>query len=439
MRAKTFPRGIHPPEFKSLSEHLAFETLPAPDKVYIPLHQHFGAPAKSLVNKGDEVLVGQKIGEAPALFSADVHSSVSGKVLAVEPYIHPAGRPVLSVAIQNNGEDRRVDPGDIPADPTALSAEEIRKKVKEAGVVGMGGAAFPTAVKLSPPKDKPIDTVIINGCECEPVLTADHRLMLEFPEDIINGALLVRKATGAARIIIGVENNKKDALDLLRKKAAGTGIEVETVKTKYPQGAEKNLISAILKREVPKGGLPFDVGVVVQNVATAKAVWDAVARNLPLYERPLTVSGPMVTTPKNLIVRIGTPFQVVLDSCGGINGEADTLIMGGPMMGLSQWTADVPVIKGTSGILLWKMDRSPREYACIRCSRCVDHCPMGLVPTQIMKLVKYDHLEKAEAWGAQDCVECGSCQYGCPAKIPLVHWIRLGKNKIISIKKKKSA
>ena len=439
MRAKTFPRGIHPSEFKGLSEHLPFETLPAPDKVFIPLHQHFGAPAKPLVGKGDDVLLGQKIGEASALFSADVHASVSGKVLAVEPYIHPSGKPVLSVAIQNDGEDRRADGGEKPADPTSLSAEEIRKKVKEAGVVGMGGAAFPTAVKLSPPKDKIIDVVVINGCECEPVLTADHRLMLEFPDDIINGALLVRKATGAQRIILGVENNKKDAIELLREKTAGTAVEVEAVKTKYPQGAEKNLIYALLKREVPKGGLPFDVGVVVQNVATTKAIWDAVAHNLPLYKRPLTVSGPAITTPKNLIVRIGTPFQAVIDACGGIKGDADTLIMGGPMMGLTQWTADVPVIKGTSGILLWKMDESPQEFACIRCSRCVGHCPMGLVPTQIMKLVKYGRLDEAEAWGALDCVECGSCQYGCPANIPLVHWIRLGKNQIIAQKKKKSA
>jgi len=439
MRTKTFPRGIHPPEFKDLSKDKAFEVLPAPEKVVIPLLQHFGAPAKPIVKKGDEVFLGQKIGEAPALFSADVHSSVSGKILSVDGYMHPLGKTVLAVTIQNDGEDRPNAKMETPRDPLALDKDIIRKKVKEAGIVGLGGAAFPTAIKLTPPKDKPIDTVLLNGCECEPFLTADYRLMLEYPEDILNGAELVRKTTGAEHLIVGVEDNKKDAYQLLKDAAQNSTTEIALVKTKYPQGAEKNLISALLGREVPRGGLPFDVGVVVQNVATAKALWDAVSSGKSLYERPLTVSGTGIKKPKNLIVRIGTSFQEVADFCGGIHDEADTLVMGGPMMGLSQWTLEIPVIKGTSGILVWKAKKPPKEFACVQCSRCVDHCPMGLVPTQLMKKVKYDLLDDAEAWGILDCVECGSCQYLCPANIPLVHWLRLGKNKIISSKRKKSA
>jgi len=439
MKTKSFSHGIHPPELKRLSRDKAFEVMPPSEKMVIPLLQHFGAPAKPMVKKGDDVLLGQRIGEAPALFSADVHSSVSGKVLSVDGSAHPSGKTILAVTIQNDGEDR-LYPGMEPTpDPVSLDADTVRKKVREAGIVGMGGAAFPTAVKLAPPKDKPIDIVILNGCECEPVLTADYRLMLEYPESILNGAELIRKTTGAKKIIVGIEDNKKDAYRLLKDSAQNPAIEITLVKTKYPQGAEKNLISALLGREVPRGGLPFDVGVIVQNVATAKAVWDAASTGRPLYERPLTVSGTGIKEPKNLLVRIGTSFQEVVDFCGGIHDEADTLVMGGPMMGISQWTLNIPVIKGTSGILVWNSEKSPREFSCIRCSRCVSHCPMGLVPTQIMKQVKYDLLDDAEAWGILDCVECGSCQYSCPANIPLVHWIRLGKSKIASSKRKKSA
>jgi electron transport complex protein RnfC len=439
MKTKTFPRGIHPPEYKNATEEKALEPLPAPEKVVIPLHQHFGAPAEPLVKKGDEVFMGQKIGEAKVLFSAGVHSSVSGKVQAVDGFNHPLGKPILSVTITNDGEDR-ISPELRGEDaPFSLSPDEIRQKVKEAGIVGLGGAAFPTAVKLSPPKDKPIDTVILNGCECEPMLTADYRLMLEYPEDILKGAELVRLATGAEKIIVGIENNKKEAFEIFRSQSPGFAFETVLLKTKYPQGAEKNLISALLKRDVPRGGLPFDVGVVVQNVGTVKAVWDAVSLGRPLIERAVTVSGTGIPEPKNLMVRVGTLFQDAIDFCGGGKDDSNMMIMGGPMMGLSQWTAQVPVIKGTSGILVWSEAKPARERDCISCSRCVTHCPMGLVPTQLMKYVKYDFLDEAEAWGALDCVECGCCQYSCPAKIPLVHWIRLGKNQIIAKKRKKSA
>jgi electron transport complex protein RnfC len=440
MKTLTFPRGIHPPEGKEPTSEKSLEFLPPPEKVIIPLHQHFGNPAEPLVKKGDDVLLGQKIGKATSLFSANVHASVSGKVVSVDGHNHPlGGKPVIAVTIANDGEDRIHPELAGTQDPLKLEPDQIRHKVKEAGIVGLGGAAFPTSVKITPPKDKPIDTVVINGCECEPILTADYRLMMEFPEEILNGAELVRIATGASRTLVAVEDNKRNAFDLLRQKAPAFSAEVSLVKTKYPQGAEKNLIYALLGREVPSGGLPFDVGVVVQNVGTANAIWNAAKAGTPLYERALTVSGNGIKEPKNLIVRLGTLFQDVIDFCGGLLEGVNTVIMGGPMMGLSQWALDVPVIKGTSGILAWVSPKPVAEFPCIRCSRCIDHCPMGLAPTQIMKYVMYDQLPAAQKWGALDCVECGSCQYICPAKIPLVHWIRLGKNQIISQQRKKSA
>jgi len=439
MRVKSFPHGIHPAEHKEPTAEKKLEFLPPQEKVFIPIHQHFGNPAEPLIKKGEEVFVGQKIGEATSLFSACVHASISGKVLSVDGHNHPLGKPVLTVTIANDGENR-LHPALLGSeDPFILSPDQIRQKVKEAGIVGLGGAAFPTAIKITPPKDKPIDTVIINGCECEPILTADFRLMMEFPDDILQGAELVRIATGAERILVGIEDNKRKAFDLFQEKASQYSAEVFLVKTKYPQGAEKNLIYALLGREVPRGGLPFDVGVVVQNVGTAKAIWNAVKDGKPLYERALTVSGTGVKEPKNLMARIGTSFQDVIDFCGGLEEGVNTVIMGGPMMGLSQWSLDVPIIKGTSGILAWTAPKPAAEFACIRCGRCTDHCPMGLVPTQLMKYVKYIQIPEAENWGVLDCVECGSCQYSCPAKIPLVHWIRQGKNQVMSLKRKKSA
>lgn len=439
MKLKTFPHGIHPPESKDLTAEKAIESMPPPEKVFIPLLQHFGSPAVSLVSKGDEVYLGQKIGEGKTLFSASVHSSVSGKVLAVDNYNHPGGDSIPAVTIANDGQDRIFPELKKISNPFSLNPKDIQQIVREAGVVGLGGAAFPTSVKLSPPKDKPIDTIIINGCECEPMLTADYRLMLEHPEEILKGAEIIRQATEAERIIVSIEDNKLKAFNTLKKYAKNSRTEITLLKTKYPQGAEKNLIFALLRRKVPRGRLPFDVGVIVQNVGTAKAIWDAVSQGIPLYQRAITVSGSGINKPKNILVRIGTPFKNTVAFCGGLKNGVDTLIMGGPMMGLSQWSLDVPVIKGTSGILAWVSSPSPLEYTCIRCSRCIGHCPMGLVPTQLMNFVKYDNLTKAEDWGILDCVECGCCQYLCPAKIPLVHWIRLGKNKIIALKRKKSA
>ena len=439
MRAKTFPHGIHPPEFKDITAEKVIESLPPPEKVMIPLLQHFGRPAKPLVQKGDQVLLGQKIGEGQTLFSASVHSSVSGKVISVDNYNHPGGNPIPAVSITNDSQDHPFSEKEETKDPFSFSPEEVRQKVREAGVVGMGGAAFPTAVKLSPPKDKPIETIIINGCECEPLLTSDYRLMLEAPDDILKGAELARIATGAKRIIVGIEDNKKQAFEIFQDKIQNFDGEVALLKTKYPQGAEKNLIYALLRREVPTGGLPFDVGVVVQNVGTAKAIWEAVSEGKPLYERVISVSGQGIKEPKNILVRIGTPFKNVVEFCGGLKEDTDILVMGGPMMGIVQWSLDVPVVKGTSGILAWAAPRPGLEYPCIRCGRCVENCPMTLVPTQLARYVKFDDLTAAEKWGVLDCVECGCCQYICPSKIPLVHWMRVGKNRIIASKQKKSA
>jgi electron transport complex protein RnfC len=439
MKHPTFPRGVHPHDAKEATRDKPLIPLPAPDKVIIPLLQHFGSPAQPLVKRGEEVFLGQKIGEGKSFFSAHVHASVSGKVLAVEDYNHPGGYPVPAVTIANDGQDRLPPDRSGAPDPFSLTPEDIRARVKEAGVVGLGGAAFPTAVKLTPPKDKPIDTLIINGCECEPVLTADYRLMVESPADVLQGAEIVRIASGAKRTIIGIEDNKRQAAEILRRSVDHFPVEVALLKTKYPQGAEKNLIFALLKREVPRGGLPFDVGTIVQNVGTAKAVWEAVSSGKPLYERAMTVGGPGVREPKNLVVRIGTLFQAAVDFCGGLRDGADTFIMGGPMMGLSEWTLDIPVVKGTSGILAWSSAVPAPEFPCIRCARCVGHCPMGLEPTQLFKFVQHEKWTEAEAWGILDCVECGCCQYICPSKIPLVHWMRVGKNTIARAKRKKSA
>jgi electron transport complex protein RnfC len=437
MKVKTFSHGIHPPEFKDVTAQKPIQVMPPPPKVIIPFLQHFGNPAEPLVKKGEEVMLGQKIGEGKTLFSASVHSSVSGKVLTIDHNNHPLGRSVLSVTIANDDQDNPVSSSRGTKTPFSLTPDEIRQRVKEAGIVGLGGAAFPTAVKLSPPKDKPIDTVIINGCECEPMLTADYRLMLEYSDDILNGAEIIRLAVKAKRLIVGIEDNKKQAFELFREKTKENTTEVALLKTKYPQGAEKNLIAALLNREVPRGGLPFDVGVVVHNVGTCKAIWDALNLAKPLYERAITVSGDGIEDPKNVMVRIGTPFQEVLDFCGGLKERATLLVMGGPMMGLAQWSLDAPVIKGTSGLLAWETPAPEMEYTCIRCGRCIDHCPMGLAPTQLMRFVKFDHYDEAETWGILDCVECGCCQYSCPARIRLVHWIRLGKNKVTEKRKKR--
>ncbi|MCD6418869.1 electron transport complex subunit RsxC [bacterium] len=434
--AITFKGGIHPPENKHLSEKKAIEILPPPQEVFVLLSQHTGAPAKPIVKKGDKVRMGQKIGEAAGFISANVHSPVSGTVKKIDDVPHFTGKFSPAIVIENDGEDTPAEELTPHSDWQNLPRDEFAKIAAEAGIVGMGGAMFPTNVKLSPPKDKPIDNVIINGAECEPYLTADHRAMLEFPEKIIEGTQMIAYALGAERIIIGIENNKLDAVARMTEAAQGKNIEVIAVKTKYPQGAEKQLINALTGREVPSGGLPFDVGCYVQNVGTAMALRDAVVEGKPLIERITTVSGTIVAEPKNLLVRVGTPIKNLLDAAGGTNGEIGKVISGGPMMGLAQWTLETPVTKGTSGVLFFPPEDAKlgEETNCILCASCVDICPMRLMPTTIAHQAKAGNFEIAKKLGAMDCIECGSCSYVCPANIKLLHYIRWAKSEIRKMK-----
>ncbi len=427
---KTFHGGAHPPEEKHWSEHKPIEELPHPEEVIIPLQQHIGAPAEPIVQKGDTVKTGQQIGKATKFVSLPVHASISGTVKAIEPRPHPLGTNLLSVVIENDGQDTWVDNVTPLTDYMKLSPEEMKKRILNAGIAGMGGAAFPAHVKLSPPSEKPIDTLIINGVECEPFLTADHRLMLEKSDDILKGIKIIMKILNVHRAIIGIEKNKPDAIKLFRKKTARKKqISVLPLTVKYPQGAEKQLIKAATGREVPSGGLPMDVGCLVHNVGTTLAIFEAVSSNKPLIERVVTVTGPGIKSPKNLRVRIGTPFQKLIEFCGGYTDSAAKIINGGPMMGISQLTDRVPVIKGTSGILVLDKKRAylKPEGPCISCARCVDFCPMKLVPSRIATLIEHQRIDEAHNMGLLDCIECGTCAFVCPAKRNLVHYIKLGK------------
>ena len=445
MRKRTFRGGVHPPENKHWTEGSAIEIMPLPRKVVIPLQQHTGAPCEPVVKEGDEVRAGQKVGEATGFVSSPVHTSISGKVTSVAPHPHPAiAAPVRSVVIEA-AADTPVDGGSWSEtrDWQGLSAADIRERIKEAGIVGLGGAAFPTHVKLSPPSGKTVDSLILNGVECEPFLTADHRLMLEKAEGIIEGARIILKVLGLSKGFIGIEANKPDAIAHLgeRCRSLGAPIEVVPLKVKYPQGAEKQLIKAVLNREVPGGGLPFDVGVIVQNVGTAFAVFEAVSRGKPLIERVLTVTGDGVKERKNLLVRIGTPFSDVIAFCGGITPDADgtdgarRVIMGGPMMGLSQYTLEVPVVKGTSGILVMAAGaRGEKPTICIKCGRCVEICPMGLMPNRISDYAEIENFDLCDQFGVKDCMECGACAYICDVRRPIVHLVKYAK---LNLAKKK--
>lgn len=424
---------------KELTAGKSIKTMGPPQRVIIPLHQHTGAPCEPLVERGDEVKVGQKIGESKAFISSPVHASISGKVVRIDSFPHPIGAMVQSMVIESDGKDE-VHPDMAPkGDVSDLDAEQIRGMVREAGIVGLGGAAFPTSVKLTPPEGKEIDSVIINGCECEPYLTGDHQIMLERTEDIIYGMKAIMKAVGAGRGWVGIEANKGDAIEVVEEAIEGEeGLEVVPLKAKYPQGAEKMLIKAILDREVPPGGLPLHVGVVVQNVGTSVAVAETVKMGMPLIRRVVTVTGPGVKEPQNLLVRIGTTFEEVVNACGGLTDDASMVIMGGPMMGLAQFTLEVPVVKGTSGILILtdKEARVPEPQPCISCGRCLDTCPMRLMPNVIGTLVEFSRFDEAEAYGVLDCFECGCCSYVCPAKRNLVHLFKYGKAEVMARRRK---
>ncbi|MEW6081455.1 MAG: electron transport complex subunit RsxC [Bacillota bacterium] len=440
VEAVTFPGGIHPPYRKSYTKDKAVERAGEPEVVVIPLHQHTGAPNEAQVAVGDEVRVGQVIGATDAFVSAPVHSSVSGKVKAIELGPHPAmGAKVMSVVIESDGTETLHDSVKPRGDYSDMSPDDVKTIIRDSGIVGLGGAAFPTAVKVSPPKDKPIDTYLLNGAECEPYLTSDHRLMVERADEVVYGLRVLMHASGTPRAVVCVEDNKPDAIAALKKAVAGLeNIEVTALHTKYPQGSEKHLIKAVLSREVPTGGLPFHVGVMVSNAGTAVAVSDAFQKGMPLIERVVTVTGSIVKEPRNLLAKIGTRFGDLIEECGGLTGKPSKVLMGGPMMGIAQYTLEVPVIKGTSGILVLSEEEADfgPTVPCVKCARCVDVCPVSLLPLFLAAYSERKMYDMAEASNALDCIECGCCSYVCPARRPLVHAIRVAKAEIMQKKRR---
>jgi len=426
---------IHLPEFKGLTRHKKIERPPLPKKVLLSLSQHTGAASGPVVKVGDAVQTGSLVAQSKGFISSNLHSSVSGKVVAIEESAHPTLGSFKAISVESDGQDTKAFSNSC-RDVGNLSAKEIVDLIRVAGIVGLGGAAFPTHVKMSPPAAKKIDTLIINGAECEPFLTCDHQLMLERPKEIILGIHLIAEALGVRHVRIGVEENKLDAIEALGSalfsiNRQGLDVKVVRLKTRYPQGGEKQLIATLLNRDVPSGGLPLDIGCVVHNVQTVLSIYEAVYFGKPLYERVITVSGSFLKEPKNILARIGTPIGDLLEFCGFDAGSgAHKIIMGGPMTGVSQYSLDAPVIKGTSGILvLDKRFRARDEIDCIRCSRCIEACPSGLMPCMIGIGVKNNRHDIAGTYNPIDCIECGACSYVCPSNIPLVQYIKLAKLK----------
>ena len=432
---KSFLGGIHPYYGKDKTAGKKIRPAKEPVKVIIPLVQHIGAPAEPIVKIDDSVKAGQKIGESKGFVSLPVHSSISGKVVAIQPYPHPLGQKVNSIIIESDAEntlDETIQPkGDI----STLTLQDIKEIIREAGIAGMGGATFPTHVKLSPPQGKRIDTFILNCAECEPYLTCDHRVILERTDDVMYGMKALMKALKVEKGYIGIEDNKQVAINLLESMLENEpDIALQVLETKYPQGAEKQLIKAVIGREVPSGGLPLDVAVVVNNVGTALAVAEAIKKGLPLIKRVVTVTGEGVVEPSNLEVKIGTPSQEVIDQCGGFRNVPGKIIMGGPLMGIAQYTTEVPVIKGTSGILVFQEDELKAEepQPCIKCARCVDVCPMFLLPLYLGTYAEKRLWDRCEEYNVFDCIECGCCAYVCPARRVLVQAIKLAKSEILA-------
>ncbi|MDD3806948.1 MAG: electron transport complex subunit RsxC [Candidatus Marinimicrobia bacterium] len=440
MKLRTFKKGIHLNEYKEFSQDKKIEKLPLPQRVYIPLQQHIGAPCEPLVKKGETVKTGQMIGRSSAYVSAPIHASITGEVKAIDKFPHPLGMRVEMIHIERTSEDDEWEYLPIPKNWEKMPRVEVIKLINDAGIVGMGGAGFPTHVKLNPPPDKKIDSFILNGVECEPYLTSDHRLMVEYTDQILKGMHIIMSLLNVKNGYIGIENNKPDAIEIMSQRVNDLGYPYQVVplEVKYPQGAEKLLIKSVLNRNVPVGGLPMDVGVVVNNVATAKAVADAVLEGIPLIERVTTVTGDGIINPKNVLTRIGTPFSDLIDFCGGLKDETTMVFMGGPMMGQAQYDLSIPIIKAAGGIVCntSKMVKMVEHYPCIRCGACVDACPMYLLPTRLAKLTEHKKYEEADKLGIQTCIECGSCAFSCPAHIPLVQWIRVGKMRVSELKLK---
>jgi electron transport complex protein RnfC len=431
-RLMHFRHGVHPEEYKGLSDHRAIERMPFVREYTLPLSQHLGAPSRLIVRKGEEVRRGQMIAAPDGFLSVALHSPVDGKVIYVGPLDHPNGQVLPGVRIKTDPFSPQLMEKPAMAPFSRYSTEDFLKAVQQAGIVGLGGAAFPAHVKFSVPKDKSCRVLMLNGSECEPFLTCDHRLMLEYADDLLEGTAILQHFLSAERIVAGIEANKPDAIALLRSLAVKKGLPLEVLplEVKYPQGAEKMMISAVLGVEVPSGKLPIDIGALVANVGTIVALSHYFREGRPLIERVVTVTGTAVRRPSNLLIPIGTPMREVVDYCGGLTHEAVRILLGGPMMGISQKTLDVPVVKGTSGILLLTSEevRDLQTFNCIRCGRCLEACPIFLNPARMGVLVKKGQWQELEEMNVMDCFECGSCSYVCPSAIPLVQSFRVGKS-----------
>lgn len=424
----TFERGIHPNEQKEFTENIPIQTLLPGTKAEMvyPLSQHLGAPCTPIVEVGQQVLLGEKIADSDAFICAPIHTSVSGTVKEIKPRITVSGTVVNSIIIENDG--KLTEHESIKAlNFESMSKEEILKEIREAGIVGLGGAGFPTHAKLSPPPGKNIDIILINGCECEPYLTTDNRVMIEEAERLIIGAQIILKVVPTARAVIAIEDNKPEAIEAIKKACSGVAkLEVAVVSTKYPQGSEKQLISAITKREVPSGGLPSDVGCIVQNIDTVIAIHRKFLRGRPLMRKVVTITGGAVRNPGNYKIRLGTKLSDIVEMTGGFAHSPAKVVVGGPMMGVAIFDIDVPIVKTTSGILFLTEDeaRIPPEESCIRCGQCVEHCPAGLIPIELNTDVLRENSDAFVKHSGLDCIECGSCSYICPAKRRLAQSIR---------------
>jgi len=426
-------KQLFPPDLKEATSGLAIKPMPAPAEVILPLLQHTGAPCKPKVSIGDKVKLGTLIAGSKDYLSAPIHSSVSGEVKAIEVKAHPILGQYQAIVIASDGRDGLDSAIRDRMDVVRLSTQDVRSIIRECGVVGLGGAAFPAHVKLAPPEEKRIDSFILNGAECEPYLTSDHRLMLEKSEAIIDGMKIAMQILGVTQGFVAIEENKPDAINLFKKLVDSQRIRVIPLKSFYPQGAEKQLIKTVLRREVPPAGLPFDVGVVVNNVATCFAIYEALYKNKPLYERIVTVSGRIVRHPANLQVRLGTKVKDIIEFCGGLTEPAGKVIFGGPMMGFAQHTLEAPIIKGTSGIVVFskkEVQRGVNKATCIRCAKCLQVCPMGLNPSALAQAIEKGNFDQAQGLHVSDCVECGICSYVCPGNRNIVALVKLAKQKL---------